>query len=85
MDLPQFHGSWSHPPIGDTRSGRAGPEGGQGGQPNRARDFVGHVIFKKKILYYICKKKTLIGYNQTNINIGPLKKIMLFKLFSLLG
>ncbi|KAF5756851.1 hypothetical protein HanXRQr2_Chr17g0819701 [Helianthus annuus] len=55
----------------------AGPGGGRGGPPARARYFEGHIFFYKKPDIYICKIFFLIGYTHTNTNIGPLKKLFL--------
>ncbi|MFS7926913.1 hypothetical protein Hanom_Chr04g00302731 [Helianthus anomalus] len=57
----------------------AGPGGGRGGPPARARYFEGHVFLKKKRYVYV--KYFLIGYIHTNTNIDPLTKLFLwFKL-----
>ncbi|KAJ0860969.1 hypothetical protein HanRHA438_Chr13g0629351 [Helianthus annuus] len=56
---------------------KAGPGGGRGGPPARARYFEGHVFFMKKNRY-VYVKYFFNRYIHTNTNIGPLTKLFLW-------
>ncbi|KAJ0467460.1 putative jacalin-like lectin domain-containing protein [Helianthus annuus] len=56
----------------------AGPGGGRGGPPARARYFERHIFYKRNRIC-ICKIFFfLIGYTHTNTNIGPFTKLFLW-------
>ncbi|MFS7949342.1 hypothetical protein Hanom_Chr06g00570461 [Helianthus anomalus] len=52
----------------------AGPGGGRGGPPARARYFKGHIFYEKNLIC-TCKIFFLIGYTHINTNIGPFIKL----------